>query len=65
MKQIKCNIDVSPAGGESDFTSGPFRLDSATGHVTLRENLPGGLSVLTLEVEARDDGSCCPDAPGM
>ena len=56
---------VCPVGGESDFRSGYFRLNSATGHVTLGEDLPGGLNVLTLEVEARDDGSCCPDAPGM
>ena len=56
---------VSAVGGDSEFTWGPFQLNSATGHVKLRETLRGGLNVFTLEVEARDDGSCCPDAPGM
>ena len=52
-------------GGDTDFSWGPFQLDPSTGYVRLRQALQGGLSVYNLVVEARDDGSCCPDAPGM
>ena len=45
--------------------SGPFRIDPASGLITLARSLPETVPVYMLNITAYDDGSCCPGVSSL